>query len=147
MPRAPKSADQLTSAWVAGMGAPNTAAKYKAGIAGVQDSPMARAASQEAMTKYINNVQASVTSGRRAAALNNASFSDWKNNAMNQGAMALSQGAQKAKNRFSAAMQKMAPAYAQASQAAAAIPHDGSMGSALARVQAAIQVMKQAAGK
>jgi hypothetical protein len=97
------------------------------------------------MDKYVRNVQASVASGKRARALNNADPGVWKTNALNIGAPGLGTGAQKAKSKMLNRMNFMAPVYNQASQAAAAIPDDGNMN--LQKVAAAIQVMRSAVGK
>jgi hypothetical protein len=145
MARAAKTADQLANSWVSGM--QNAGQRYKDGISNVTESPMAKAAQPDAMNRYLSGVQNSVSSGKRAAALQSADFNQWKQNALNVGAGRLGTGAQKAKSRFQNQMNKWAPVYQQASQAAQAIPHDGSMGSALARVQASMQVMMSAAGK
>jgi hypothetical protein len=142
-----KTAAQMAAAWVSAMQSPNTAAKYKAGIAATTVNPMQLAASPAAQAKYAANTAAAVSSGRMAAALNAVSMQTWQNNASGVGAMALTSGATKATGKVQAHFNKWAPIYAQAKQAAEAIPNDGSMAAALARVQAAITVMKQAAGK
>jgi hypothetical protein len=144
-PRQPKTADQITANWIAGMQGGPAQAKYKAGIAAFQGNPMALAASDQATQKYLRNVQQSVSSGKRAANLNAADPAVWKANAINIGAANLGQGAVKKRAKYNGKMQKMAGVYAQASQAAAAVADDGGMN--LGKIQAAIQVMRAAAGK
>lgn len=144
-PKQPKTADQITANWIAGMQGGAAQQKYKSGVSAFQGNPMALAASQPALDKYVRNVQASVTSGKRAASLNAADPAMWKNNAINIGANNLGSGAVKKKAKHLARMQKWAGVYAQASQAAAAVPDDG--GNNLGKVAAAIQAMRSAAGK
>jgi len=142
-----KSAQTAIDNWNAGMRNPATISKYKAGIAAVTVSPTALAASSAAQQKYLSAVTQAVTSGRMAAKLNGVSLQQWQQQAQNIGANNLSMGAAKGLPKYTAFAQKWQPIWAQASQAAQAIPNDGSMQAALARVQAAITVMKQAAGK
>lgn len=139
--KAMKTAEQINASWDAAMRDPRTQQKYKDGIARTTVNPMALAASPEAMDKYANAVQESVTSGRRAAALNNADPNQWKQNAQTVGASALATGATKSKAKHLKKMQQMAPVYAQASQAAAAAT------GVAAKVLASINTMRQAVGK
>jgi hypothetical protein len=132
---------QMAANWVSGMQSPTAAAKYKAGIARVTVNPMQQAASPAAMQLYLNKVQQSVTSGKRAAALNAVPMSTWQNNSINIGANLLSSGATKATAKMTAHFQKWAPIYQQASDAAKSIPKDGTISSAMARVQASLQVL------
>jgi hypothetical protein len=142
-----KTAADMAKNWTNGMQAPQTRQKYTDGINRTTVNPMQLAATPEATQLYLNNVQASVTSGKRQAKLNAANPQTWKANSVNIGANALSTGAQKALPKVQAHFDKWAPIYAQMSQAAKAIPKDGTLGSAMARVQAAIQVAMQAAGR
>lgn len=145
MPRNP-TAEQIVTNWTAAMGSGQTAAKYKAGIARVQESPMARAATPAAMELYQRRVQESVTNGRRAAALNNSSIQQWKDNASNIGAARLMSGAQKGTPKMRQAAQKWAPIYAQVSAEVAQMPKGGEA-EAVARSAAAIRILMSAAGR
>lgn len=143
---AAKSVDpaQMAAAWKQGMG--SAGAKYTAGINKVTESPMAKAATPEAMQRYVDGVQRSVSSGKRAAALNASPLSTWKTNATTFGASNLAQGAQKGHPKYMAQAQKWAPILAQASQAAAAVTGPKSHGTAMAKVAANLQVIMTAAG-
>lgn len=143
----PKTAAQMAAKWGAAMKAPTTRQNYVDGINSTAVNPMEMAASEAATQLYLNKVQQSVASGRRQAALRSASVADWKNNAVNVGANSLSTGATKAANKVQAHFQKWSPIYEQARQAAAAIPKDGTIGGAMAKVQASLQVLMAAAGK
>lgn len=140
-----KTAAQMAQNWTNAMANPSTSNNYKAGIQGTTVNPMAAAASPEAQALYAQNTAAAVSSGRMAAALNAVSMSTWQNNAINVGAARLSTGAQKASSKMQSFFNKWAPIYAQASAAAKALPKGG-MANAMARVQAAISVMMNAAG-
>lgn len=142
-----KTAAQMAGNWTKAMQAPSSRQKYIDGINNTTVNPMQLAATDAATQLYLTNVQASVSSGKRQAKLNAANPQTWKNNAVNIGANALSTGASKAQSKVQAHFDKWAPIYAQMSQAAKAIPKDGTVGSAMARVQAAIQVAMQAAGR
>lgn len=139
-----KSAAQMSDSWTKGMQAPQTRQNYIDGINNTTVNPMAAAATPEAMNLYLTKVQQSVSSGKRQRKLMAANPATWKTNATTVGANSLTTGATKAKTKVDAHFQKWQPIYQQAAAAAAAIPHDGSMGSALQRVQAAMQVMMQA---
>lgn len=142
-----KTAAQMAQSWQTAMAAPSTASNYKAGIAGTTVNPMAMAATPAAQALYAQRTAEAVSSGKMANALNATSVQTWKDNSMNVGAQRFTSGAQKASNKVQAHFQKWAPIYAQASAAAAAIPKDGTMATALAKVQAALQVTMAAAGK
>lgn len=139
------TAAQMAARYAAGMA--GAAQKYTDGVNAVTESPTAKAATPEAQALYLRNIQESVSSGRRAAALQNVSLQQWKDAAVKKGANRLASGAQAALPKVQAFFQNWAPVFAQASQAAAAIPNDGSIETALAKVRASITVMRQAAGK
>jgi hypothetical protein len=142
-----KNAQQMADNWSQAMMSPTTANKYKQGIQSTTVNPMALAASPQAEQLYLTRVQQAVTSGKRSQKLMSVNPQTWKDNAVNIGSTQLTVGANKAKPKVAAHFQKWAPVYQQAHDAAMAIPKDGSIGSAMARVQAAIQVMMSAAGK
>ena len=141
MAKAAKSADQINKNWVAGMA--GAAGKYTAGVQAVTENPAAKAATPEAMQRYQDGVAQSVSSGRRAASLNAVTLEAWKQAATTKGAQRLPSGASAGAQKQLAAMQKWAPIYAQASQAAAAVPK----GDMLGRLRANLNVLLAAAGK
>src|SRR5690348_14084518 len=132
-----KTAQQATANWLTAMGAATTRQRYIDGINGFTGNPMAMAATPEAMAAYVDGVQRSVDSGRRAAALNAASVADWKNNATNVGAQRLASGAQKAQAKYSKNIAPYANVWPQMRAAARAIPKGG-LSNAAARSAAAL---------
>jgi hypothetical protein len=118
-----KTAADMAAAYQRGMA--NASQNYIAGINAVTVNPMQLAATDQAMQAYQNGVMRSVSSGRRAAALNAANPATWKTNAVTVGASRLVSGAQKAKPKVDAHFQKWQPIYAQASAAASALPKGG----------------------
>lgn len=121
--------------------------RYKAGIAKVTTSPMAAAATTEAMDAYKRGVEESISSGRRADSLNSASFPDWKQNASGIGADRLQTGAVKGKQKLARKAAALIQGFNDAKAAAMAIPNDGTAAAISARVLAAVNAMKKAAGK
>lgn len=119
--------------------------KYKKGIQGVTVNPMQLAATPEATQRYVDGVTASVSSGRRAAALNAVPLSRWQNNAMNVGASRLASGAQKATDKVAAHFQKWGPIQQNISDTVNAMPKGG-LANAQARSAASIAMSMQAAG-
>lgn len=141
-----KTPQQMADNWNSAMRNPQTAAKYKAGIQGTTVNPMQQAASPQAQALYLAKVTDAVQSGRMAAKLNAVPMSTWQNNAANIGSQNLTSGAAKGQAKVQNHFQRWAPIYAQASAAAQAVPKDGSINSAIARVTAAIQVLMAAKG-
>jgi len=141
-----KSAAQMSANWTKGMQNPTTVQKYKDGINGFQGNPMALAAAPDAEARYLANVQASVSSGKRQQKLNSVPAQRWKDNAVNVGANALATGAVKAKPKVDDHFQRWAPVYNQMSDVVKSMPKGG-MANAMARVQAAIGIAMQAAGR
>lgn len=137
-------AAQASQSWQSGLS--GAGAKYIAGVNKVTESPMAKAASPQAMQKYLDNVNRSVTSGKRAAALNNSPLALWKANSVGEGANRLAGGARKGKAKMDAHFQKWAPIYSQASAAAEAVPYAPGVEGALAKQRANLQVIMGAAG-
>lgn len=134
---------RMAAKWKAGMA--GAAQAYKDGINATNVNPMALAASPDAMQAYLNGVQRSVTSGRRAAALNAADAGYWKSQSINFGASALAMAGQKAFQKYSNAAQRIAPILNAASAAVAGMPKGG-LANATARSNAALAAMMQAAG-
>lgn len=127
------------------MGSPTTAQKYKDGINGFNGNPMALAATPEAMQAYLDGVQRSITSGKRANSLNQASAATWKNNAINVGAARLASGATKSQGKYATKITPYATVWPQMRAAARALPKGG-FANAAARAAAALQVLMSAAG-
>lgn len=141
-----KSAQQMADAWSAAMGSATTATNYKQGIANCTVNPMAMAATADAQQRYASGTADAVASGRMAAKLNAVPVQVWKDNATNVGAQRFTSGATKAKSKVQRHFQQWAPIYQQASDAAKSLPKGG-MANAMARVQAAMSILMQAAGK
>ena len=141
-----KSASTMAANWTKAMSNPSTAANYVEGINSCQVNPMALAASPQAQQLYAQNTAAAVASGKMANALNAVPVSAWKDGAVKVGAQRFSSGAQKAQAKVTKFFTTWAPIYQQASAAAAALPKGG-LANAMARVQASISVMMQAAGR
>lgn len=144
MARKVVTADQAAANYQRGMS--GATQKYKEGIARTTVNPMQEAAKPEAMARYLDGVQQSVNSGRRAAALQNAPINRWRDNAMGEGANRLASGAAKAKDKIAAFTQKYAPVWQSISDMVAAMPKGG-RANAKARAGAAIDAMMDAAGK
>jgi hypothetical protein len=141
-----KSAQDSAAKWLAAMQAPATSQAYAAGVAAVTVSPTAQAATPQAEQLYLQGVQDAVSSGRRAAALNSVTLQAWQAAASGKGAQRLSSGAQAAQGKVQAFFTKFAPVFQNIHQTVNAMPKGG-MANSLARVQTAITLLKQAAGK
>lgn len=135
------------TAWANAMRSATTKANYIAGVNAVTESPTAKAASPTAQQRYLTATQEAVTSGRMAARLNAVTLQQWQAAAAGIGAQNLSNAATKGAAKVTANFQKNMQVYMNASAAAAAIPADGSVSTAVAKVQAAITAMKQGFGK
>jgi hypothetical protein len=146
------SPQDYATALKAGMTGGNAVAKYKQKIQRLQQagiSPPQLAATPEALQSFLQRVQESVTSGKRAASLMDPQATQlYFQNALTIGAQNYaSTGAQKAANKAAGVAQKWAPIWAQASAAAAAVTGPKTQSTALAKVAASMQVMMQAAGR
>jgi hypothetical protein len=146
MPASVKSAQQIVSNWQQAMSSDRTVQNYTAGINRLTESPTAAAASGPAMQRYLDNVQRSVTSGRRAAALQSVTLEQYKAQATGIGAQRLKSGAQKGQAKMARAMQKWQPIYQQMRDTAASMPKGG-VNEAVERVRAVIQIAMQNAGR
>lgn len=140
-----KTAQQAVANWLKAMSSPTTQQAYKDGINATTVNPMAAAATPQAMDAYLNGVQNSVTSGRRAAALQAADPNVWKQNAVTVGATRLQSGAQKSQNKYANKIAKYAAVWPQMRAASAALP-SGGLANAQAKQNAALAVLMQAAG-
>lgn len=141
-----KSAQQANANWKAAMQSPQASQKYQQGVQAVQTSPNQTAASPAAVQKYMNRTAEAVSSGKLAAANNAVPLQRWQQAAIAGAARLASGAANGSQNQLNAA-QRMQGAWQAARDAAAAIPDDGTTASALAKVAAAMNVMKGAAGK
>jgi hypothetical protein len=140
-----KTADQIVAAWKQGMAAAGPA--YKAGTANPRANPMAAASTPDAIGRYAAGTARAAQSGYLAARLQATPLSKYVQGCATKGAANLSTGATNGTPAYAAAMQRMAPVYQAASQAAAAVSGPkGDLGTAVAKVSAALQVLI-AAGK
>ena len=135
--------NRMANNWKQGMA--NAGAAYTAGINATNVNPMALAATPDAMQRYQDGCTRSVTSGKRAAALNAADPGLWKANAVKYGSANLAQAGTKSLPKYTAAAQKLAPVLSQASAAAHALPKGG-LGNAMARVNAVLSTIMGAYG-
>lgn len=131
--------------WLAALSGSAARQNYVDGINGTTVNPMQLAADADQL--FLDRVTDSVNSGRRHRALMAASPQKWKENATGKGASRLAEGAKTAAPAVVAHFQKWDPIYEQARQAAAAIPKDGTTATAMRKVQAAMDVLKAAAGR
>lgn len=141
-----KSASQANANWKAAMSSPQASQKYQQGVAAVTVSPNQTAASAAAVQKYQTNTAAAANSGRLAAANMAVPLQRWQQ-AATAGAARLASGAANGSANQMAAATRMAPAWQAARDAAAAIPSDGTLSSASAKVMAAMQAMRQGSGR
>lgn len=140
-----KTAQQAVNNWVAAMGSTTTRANYVAGINATTVNPMQLAATQEAMQAYLDGVQRSIESGKRARSLSEADVATWKTNATSVGATNLASGAKKAQAKYTRKIAPYAAVWPQMRAAARALPKGG-LANAQARAAAALAVIMQAAG-
>lgn len=138
-----KTAQQIAQSWSASMGSQQTQQNYIQGVQNCPVNPMQLAA--QASDRYAAGVQNAVNSGKYQQALNNTPVQTWKTNATSK-ASRLSGGATAAQAKYASAMQKWAPVYAEASQAAKAVQGSG-FAAAQQKWAAAVQVLMNAAGK
>jgi hypothetical protein len=141
-----KTAAQANANWKARMADATTKQKFVQGVQGVTVSPNSLAAQPQAIQKYLNAVTDAANSGRLAAGNNRVDVNAWKT-ATASGADRLASGAAAKANKQLAAAQRMQGAWQSARDAAAAIPHDGTLASASAKVMAAMTAMRSAVGK
>lgn len=140
-----KTAQQAVANWTGAMSSAQTVQRYKDGINNTTVNPMALAATDTAMQAYVQGVQRSVDSGKRARSLSAANVADWKNNAVTYGAQNLATGAKKAQSKYQRNIAPYAAVWPQMKQAAAALP-SGGLANAVNKVQAALQVIMGVAG-
>lgn len=141
-----KTAQQAAEAWANAMASPQTSTNYRNGINNTTVNPMALAAAPDAQQRYVQNTAAAVASGRMAQKLNAANVADWKNNASTIGAQRLTSGAQKGKQKATAAFNRLYPIWQQMRAAADSLPKGG-LANAQARANAALEVLMKGVGK
>lgn len=140
------SGEAASQRWLNGTTSGTARSKYVEGVNSVTESPMAKAATPEAMELYARRVQESVNSGKRAQKLLATPISRWKENAAKKGADRLASGAQAAVDKVRAHFQKWGPVYQQVSDAVAQMPK-GSVQAAKDRANRAIEMLMAAAGR
>lgn len=123
-----------------------TKQRYIDGVNSTTENPMALAATPEAMQKYQDRIMESIRTGKRVRRLQETPAQAWKDGATKKGADRLASGALGAVNKVRAHFQKWGPIYQQASDAAKAVTGTG-RGAALQKVQAAMDVLMNAAGR
>ena len=138
--RTPADAAALWSANLA-----NAQAKIKQSVTALTDSPMEKAAASQDLMR--RRLVASIDDGTWAANLRAVPLQSWKNAMLGKGLANMQSGLKDGATKVQAFQQMAAPYFQQARQAAAAIPKDGSDQTALAKVAAALQVMRQLKGK
>jgi hypothetical protein len=138
--------DQYIQRYQQGMSSPTAQQRYKDGVLAVTQAPTAKAATPEALQRYQDGVMQSVTSGRRAQALNAVNLGDWQAAATTKGAPRLASGAMGAANKQRASMPRWLGVYDNVSKTVAAMPKGG-LANAQARSAKAIEMMMQAANK
>lgn len=121
-----------------------TAQNYADGINGYTGNPMQAAA--DADDRYLASIQDAVQSGRRRQALLAVPVTTWKGNATGKGKQRLAEGARVAAPKVQAHFQKWTPIYQSIANQVASMPKGGKANS-MARVAAAYDALKQAAGK
>lgn len=139
------NAQQMADRYMASMKSGETQNRYKQGIDSVTESPMAKAASDEATQLYLRRVQESVTSGKRQAKLMAVPLQRYKDNAKAK-ADRLASGAETSRAKIVAHFQRFQSIYQQASDAAKALPKGG-INEAQARWRASTEVLMAAAGR
>jgi len=132
-----KSAQKSLERYLSSMQSSDTAERYKEGINGVTESPMAKAAA--AKGKYLSGVQAAVSSGRYEAALNAVPLSTYKSNAIAK-ADRLASGAMAASSKQAAYFQRAAPVWQQIRDTVSGMPK-GTKAAAMDRVSRTLDLL------
>lgn len=139
------TAEQMVQRYQDSMARGDTKQKYIQGVQSVTESPMAKAATPEALELYRRRTEESVTSGRRAQRLLATPLSRYKDNAIAK-ADRLASGAKAALDKSRAHFQKWAPIYQSVKDAVANMAKGGRE-EAKARNAKAIDMMMDAAGR
>lgn len=140
-----KTLAQAVANWTSAMGSTETANRYKQGIQNCTDNPMQLAATDQAMENYLNGVKRSITSGKRVAKLQAASFTDWKAIASTVGVQNLANGAKKGSPKMSRGLAPYAAVWPQMTAVAKALPKGGKT-NAMNRISAALDVIYAVSG-
>lgn len=129
------------AAYAEGMASGKAKAKYIAGVNGVTENPLAKAALQK--DKAVNAYAEALNSGRWASSLNAFGFEQWKALTAGQGANNLQAGAKKGQAKYTRALTRMAPLYQQSREALASMPNTN-IDEAMARVRKNAEIMQSA---
>jgi hypothetical protein len=137
--------ESMLKNWQDAMASPKTRDKYVAGTANPKQNPMQAAAAPDAMQRYRDGVDRSITSGKRANALNSTPLSSYVQGCATKGAQALATAGQRkidnARKGFTRALPML-----QAAQAAVQGMPKGGLANAQARSNAALAALMNAAG-
>lgn len=134
-----KSAADWGTNYQKGMASASTA--YSAGIDGVTESPMAKAADN--IDRMRAGLIQALDSGYTERQLRNASLTDWKAKAKTKGASALAAAGKLAAPKMARWAAIAQPLYAQAKSQIAAMPKGG-RANAIARINAQLDAVEQA---
>ena len=135
------NAADIAKKWSGAMNNGTTQANYVQVVMNLTDSPTARAATPEALANYQAGVNASVASGKRAAALQAVSLADYQK-AVKSKAGNLGIGATNSQPKMQAAMSNLIPVWGQIQSTLAGMPRQkGNAANAKARVGAVIDAM------
>lgn len=115
----------------------NAGESVKAGVAAVQESPMAKAAAQA--DRYVSGVQQAVASGKWQQGLQSVSLQQWKD-AVVAGIPAMTAGVTKAKPKMQAFMQAFLPYVDSVAQQVRNMPKGG-VENGIARASAMIRAL------
>lgn len=138
-----KSVDSIVKRYLDGMTSGAAKSKYLEGIEAVTESPMEKAAAADDL--YLQRVEESVRSGKRAAKLRATPLSRWKDNAKKK-VDRLASGATASADKVRGHFTKWTPIYEDISRTVQAMPK-GSRQAAKDRVAKAIDMLMDAAGR
>lgn len=138
-----KSVDGIVKRYLDGMTSGAAKAKYLEGVESVTESPMEKAAAQDDF--FLQRVEESVRSGKRAAKLRATPLSRWKDNAKKK-VDRLASGASAAVDKVRAHFTRWTPIYEDVARTVAAMPK-GSRQASKDRAAKAIDMLMDAAGR
>lgn len=118
----------------------NNVARYKEGVAGVTESPTAKAA--QAVDRYASGVQRAVQDGTFVDGCNSVSLSDWQKAASDKGAANMATGVRAAEPKMVKTLTTLLPHCQMVSDAVAQMPK-GTLEDAKQRSNKAIELMAQ----
>lgn len=142
-----KTPAQAAAKWLATLQGATAQQNYKAGTNGKGGQAMGAAANAVQDGTFLQGVQNAVNNGSMLASLQSGQAAQLYNtNTQSVGAANLGSGAQKKQPKYLAAITALQPVYDQMAAASAAIGPKGDRGTAAARAAAALAVL-MAAGK